>query len=59
MTFDRAEVLKRIDSVCGTIEQYASWAEQHCRLHDAAFQALRPSQSLGRRCISLGVSLFD
>ena len=44
MTFDRAEVLKRIDSVCGTIEQYASWAEQHCRLHDAAFQALIDAQ---------------
>jgi alkylation response protein AidB-like acyl-CoA dehydrogenase len=44
MTFDRAEVLERIGSVCGTIEQYAGWAEQHCRLHDAAFQALIDAQ---------------
>ena len=43
MTFDRA-VLTRIDSACGTIEQHASWAEQHCRLHDAAFQALIDAQ---------------
>ena len=44
MTFDRAEILRRIDSVCGVIEQHAGWAEQHCRLHDAAFQALVEAQ---------------
>ena len=44
MTFDRAEILRRIDSVCGVIEQHAGWAEQHCRLHDVAFQALVEAQ---------------
>ena len=44
MTFDRGQILKQIDSVCGVIEQHADWAEQHCRLHDAAFQALVEAQ---------------
>ena len=44
MAFDRAEVLKRIDSVSGVIERHAGWAEQQGRLHDRALQALVEAQ---------------
>jgi alkylation response protein AidB-like acyl-CoA dehydrogenase len=40
MTVDRASVLQSIDAVADDIEHHAAWAEQHCRLHQQAFDAL-------------------
>ena len=40
MTSQRVEVLERVDAVAGVIERHSSWAEQHCRLHQEAYDAL-------------------
>ena len=40
MTSQRVEVLERVDAAAGVIERHSSWAEQHCRLHQEAYEAL-------------------
>ena len=40
MTSQRVEVLERVDAVAGVIERHSSWAEQHCRLHQEAYDAM-------------------
>ena len=40
MTLQRTEVLERVDAAADVIERHSPWAEQHCRLHQEAFDAL-------------------
>ena len=40
MTLQRTEVLERVDAAADVIERHSLWAEQHCRLHQEAFDAL-------------------
>ena len=51
------EVLERVDAVAGVIERHSSWAEQHCRLHQEAYDALVAAGVPGCFCPPVWVDL--